>query len=442
MLKDDFGLVCSAHNQDAVDCYNHFAKQIISFGTEGDQVLEAAKLYDDNMMLQCCAVMFWLFSQSETMINSNAMAFMKQAEKLHDFSNNREKLYYEVINYWYQNLYLNAIEKCEILLQDFPEDLFIAYITQFLYFCHGQYRNGKRFKNMVDRISDHHESIPEFLALKSFAYSLSEDYVLAEKYAQQGMEKNPYLPWAQHTLAHVYTMSGETKKGIQAIAPYAKTWKNFCRPIHSHNAWHLALFRIDENQIDSALGLFDHQIWNVMPELVAEQLDSIALLWRLELFGCDVKAKWQSLKPYVIANVNDTIIPFISAHYIYALNRMGAYEDALFLLENTNRFANKQLGDMYQVWHETGLAVLQGIHAYTHGEYVKAVKLLEPIIKNQIYCIGGSDAQDDLFLQTYMSALIKANCYKQAEEFFKYLTRTRRQFNTIDNIWLSQIKSN
>jgi hypothetical protein len=67
------------------------------------------------------------------------------------------------------------------------------------------------------------------------------------------------------------------------------------RPIHSHDAWHLALLHLEELDVAAAMGVFHAHIWGITPDVVVEQLDAIALLWRIEMAGTAVDAQWPSI---------------------------------------------------------------------------------------------------------------------------------------------------
>src|SRR5262249_48604619 len=79
--------------------------------------------------------------------------------------------------------------------------------------------------------------------------------------------------------------------------------------------WHLALLHLEELDVAAAMRVFKAHIWGITPDFVVEQLDAIALLWRIEMaagptaMACDRRA-------YCSAGGRD-------AHYVYALARAG-----------------------------------------------------------------------------------------------------------------------
>ena len=95
------------------------------------------------------------------------------------------------------------------------------------------------------------------------------------------------------------------------------------RPIHSHDAWHLALLHLEELDVAAAMRVFREHIWGITPDFVVEQLDAIALLWRIEMAGTAMDAEWPSIADHVAARAPETFMPFMNAHYVYALARAG-----------------------------------------------------------------------------------------------------------------------
>jgi hypothetical protein len=50
----------------------------------------------------------------------------------------------------------------------------------------------------------------------------------------------------------------------------------------------LAILYLEKLDVAAAMGIFRDHIWGITPDFVAEQLDAISLLWRLEMAGTAV----------------------------------------------------------------------------------------------------------------------------------------------------------
>ena len=148
----------------------------------------------------------------------------------------------------------------------------------------------------------------------------------------------------------------EGRARMEAFLPLLATCG---RPIHSHDAWHLALRYLEELDVAATMRVFHAHIWGITPEFVVEQLDAISLLWRIEMVGTPMDAQWPSIAERVTPRAIETFMPFMNAHYVYALARAGR-ADALNAGALADVRARSQAGDdeAKRVWAPVGLAVV------------------------------------------------------------------------------------
>src|SRR5690606_1673590 len=102
-------------------------------------------------------------------------------------------------------------------------------------------------------------------------------------------------PWAQHALAHVMDTQGRLMEGRAFLAERAAGWADCNSFMLTHNWWHLALFELDLDRGDTALRLYDDQVWGVWKAYSQDQIGAVSLLARLELRGVDVGDRWADL---------------------------------------------------------------------------------------------------------------------------------------------------
>ncbi len=118
-------------------------------------------------------------------------------------------------------------------------------------------------------------------------------------------------------------------------------------------------------------------------------------------------ARWDDIADHVEARVGECVFPFLSAHHGYALARAGR-DGALGALRATmqERTARDD-AEAARVWRPIGQDVVEGCIALGEGQHALSADLLDGVI-GQVTAGGGSDAQDDLFRQTYFCALVGA----------------------------------
>src|SRR5262249_61391559 len=79
----------------------------------------------------------------------------------------------------------------------------------------------------------------------------------------------------------------------------------------------------EELDVAAAMRVFKAHIWGITPDFVVEQLDAIALLWRIEMAAGAMDAEWPAIAEHIAPRAVETFMPFMNAHYVYALARAG-----------------------------------------------------------------------------------------------------------------------
>ncbi len=442
-MKDKFGLETSISNADAIDSLNHYFTELTGFGDGADIIIKAAEKFPDALLIQICAAQFYFYAQNGDGYQAG-LKFLQHSRELKGSGiNEREATYLNITEAFYKNNFYKAIATAENCLLNYPQDLHLLGLLQFFYLMAGQYFNAARFVNSCRVCEPYHENNADFLAMYSFASELHEDYDKAKNIAEKGLLIREDHPMIHHALMHCYSMLGEVEAGIKYISQFAKGWQNGNVVAESHNPWHLALLRMMAGQHDSALAMYDNVIWvEHKKPLVVTQCDAVSLLWRADLIDMKLGDRWQDIADYTEKNANDCVVPFDSMHMIYALARAGRDEAVEHMLRITTQYANQQQGMAQEVWQTNGLPVLQATVAFARGEYEKVCQLLQPITYHTAFCIGGSDAQVGVLMQTYLASLIKTKQYRTAKRFFAFRTRTRKNLTHGDQHWLEKIHEN
>ncbi|MDF1759068.1 MAG: hypothetical protein P1U40_00870 [Coxiellaceae bacterium] len=442
-MKDKFGLETSISNADAIDSLNRYFTELTGFGGGADIIVKAADEFPDALLVQICAAQFYFYGQN----GDGYQAGLKYLEHSRELKGSgiteREAIYLNITEAFYKNDFYKAIAIAENCLLNYPQDLHLLGLLQFFYLVAGQYFNASRFVNCCRVCEPYYENNADFLAIYSFACELHEDYDKAASIAEKGLLIREDHPMIHHALMHCYSMLGEVEAGIKYISQFAKGWQNGNVVAESHNPWHLALLRMMAGQHDSALAMYDNIIWvEHKKPLVTTQCDAVSLLWRADLMDMKLGDRWQDIADYTEKNANDCVVPFDSMHMIYALARAQRDEAVAHMLEITTQYANQQQGMAQEVWQTNGLPVLQATVAFARGEHEKVCQLLQPIAYHTAFCIGGSDAQVGVLMQTYLTSLIKTKQYRTAKRFFTFRTRTRKTLTHWDQHWLEKMHEN
>jgi len=137
------------------------------------------------------------------------------------------------------------------------------------------------------------------------------------------------------------------------------------------------------------------------------------MLWRLEETGVDVGQRWAELAEKSAQKTADGIFVFHDAHYAMALaaDNREAELDALF----ASMRAAAQRNDTTQgpIFAAIGLPLCEAIAALRKRDYGTALDRLAPI-RREIFRIGGSHAQRDVFARMFVAAALGAGRYRLA----------------------------
>jgi tetratricopeptide (TPR) repeat protein len=417
-MKDARGFDVTASDVAAVAAADNFAARLLRLDRGVEAVLEAAERWPETPIVQLYAAAFWLYGQTGDAL-ANAAARLRGVEAL--TMNARERALHRALTLWHGNANLHAVEAMETITTEWPGDLVTAKLAEFLYYVLGQQHMGPRFRAHMDRLEPVHADDPDFLAMAAFASELCGDYAVAEARAERALAVEPRNPWAQHALSHVLIRQGRIDEGLARLQSFLPLLATCGRPIHSHDAWHLALLHLEELDVAATMRVFREHIWGITPDFVVEQLDAIALLWRIEMAGTPMDGEWPSIAEHVAPRAIETFIPFMNAHYAYALARAGRADALAAALAAVRERSAADDEEGMRVWAPVGRAVVEAAAAFGAGERKRAAALLDPVMAMMTW-IGGSDAQDDLFRQTYLRSLQAAGRRADAAAYFERIT--------------------
>jgi hypothetical protein len=225
----------------------------------------------------------------------------------------------------------------------------------------------------------------------------------AEAAGRKAVEIDRRDPWAHHAVAHVMLTEGRTREGLAWMGQHADTWTDCNSFMLTHNWWHVALFHIDLDQPNDALALYDRWVWGQDKTYSQDQANAISLLWRLELAGTSVGARWRDVADHVAGRTREHVLPFLDLHYGYALARAGRDAKVEEMKKSLATHAARTGG----VWRDAALPAFRGLIAHARESHAEAAATLGPV-QPLLQSLGGSHAQRDLFVETWIDATLKA----------------------------------
>ena len=239
------------------------------------------------------------------------------------------------------------------------------------------------------------------------AFGLEENgaYERAEDQARRVADAEPLSFWAHHTVAHVMEMQGRAEDGIGWMTAREALWSSPDHLTQTHIWWHRALFHLELGQEPEALAIYDGPLTGTQRPLGVSLTNASALLWRLDLLGHDVTARWRVLAPIWAGHADGRCSVFCDLHALMAELGAGNADGADKRLTGMRATAagNDEAGAIYR---RAGVPLAEGLRQFHRGRYAQASETLFAA-RSAIRLIGGSHAQRDIADWTLTEAALR-----------------------------------
>jgi tetratricopeptide (TPR) repeat protein len=256
-----------------------------------------------------------------------------------------------------------------------------------------------------------------FLGCRAFALEETGAYAAAEACGRDGLALAPDDAWGLHAVAHVHDMTGRAAEGGRWLATRVGHWAH-CNNFGFHVWWHLALFHLDQGDLDAALDLYDRRVRPVPTDDFRDIANAASLLLRLEFEGVTVGGRWDELGELAAGRVEDGALVFADLHYQIALVRAGRLAEAGALATRLARDAGLAEHDQHEVAGASGAPFARGLLLFRDGHYGEALPLLRAGLAGQ-QRLGGSHAQRDVFRRIAIEAALRGGNMTAAEALLR-----------------------
>jgi hypothetical protein len=341
-------------------------------------------------------------------------AFLTAAEAASGGATQREKRHLEAAKAWATGAIFRATEIWEDILLDYPKDALALRFAHNSYYYLG---HSQTIRDSVARVLPFWDTKnPNYgFVLGQNAFGLEEAGELgrAEKVARDAIALNAEDAWAVHALAHVMEEQSRQREGIEFLKASHPNWSR-AQTLSVHNGWHLALYLIEEGRFEEVLADYDRFVApRIANDFLMDMIDASALLWRLELAGADVGARWEPLARQWANHLDDHVLAFNDLHLALAIARGKDRDDVQRFRASLDRYERDGLGDNHAVTVEVGRRLVDGALAFAEGDYKRVIERILPV-RYQTIRIGGSHAQRDIVAQTLIAAAERAGETKRA----------------------------
>lgn len=388
--RDRLGLPLTAASGEAARAFDDTVWAYVGFSREPGVPLKRALQADPAMPMANILQGYFMHLMGQPHLVPAARAAHAAAAKAP--MTPREQAHLAALGAWCEGELERAAAILDAILAEHPRDYLALKVANYLYFYLGDAANVR--DGPARALAQWDEGTPGYghlLALHAFGLEESGDYAAAERQGRRATELNPADPWAVHAVAHVMEMQERAAEGVRWIEDLAPHWDtaNFFR---FHLWWHLALMHWSEGSTAEALRLYDERVWADGSSENLSLCNDISLLARLELAGVDVGARWDAAAAIVRDLSGGSVLAFVDAHYALATGELPRGEAR---------------GTTARVNAAVGRALCEAAVAWRSRDHARVVRFLEPVL-GELWRIGGSHAQRDLFMLLLVDAALRS----------------------------------
>jgi tetratricopeptide (TPR) repeat protein len=406
MPTDSYGLPVTTASTDALETYDHAVRSLLGWRADALPLFRAAAARDPGLALAhagaaVCLFLEERFAETKEAAEAARAAVAGQSE--------RERSHVDAITLWTGGRVDEALAAMRRHLERFPRDAMVVQRLYYVFFWLG------RFPEMLEAMTallPHYPGDSFMLGMHAFALEEAGRCPEAARSAEAALKLDPTDAWAVHALAHALYESADFDAGITRLPPAIHP----CRGLNwfrNHLVWHLALLHFGRGEYGRAAAISRRAFERAPSSIAGDLHDSISLLWRMELVGRPMGARWQPFTAIARERVNRLGLAFHVAHVAMALAAGGDWAAADKHLGIVRERAAK---DRTGLVGDVLVPLIEGLHAFAGGDYARCVARVEPL-RPRIVELGGSRAQRDVFHDTLFEAAVRAGDAERAGRF-------------------------
>lgn len=407
MLSDAHGNFVTTSRSEAIAAIDSYTINWTGYGLGLREVFVAAESNPDCAYLNACAASVHMALEARSGFAA-AQPYLERMRRNARGTTEREQSTIAAVDAWSRGDTMRTLGIYRDHVDLYPSDISAAKWGQYHAFNLG---DAVTMRAMAQAIMPAHRLTGEAWGMLSFAEEQCHQLEASESAGLRAIELRSSDPWAQHALAHVFESQDRSAHAIRFLTPMAQGWQDRSVFIREHNWWHLAMFHLDRGETRRVLEIYDRHLWGTWPEFAQEQIGAISALWRLELHGVDVGARWQLLAGKVAERGCEHVLPFHDLHFVFAMARAGRTAATETFLRSLAKYA---LEARDGVWSMVAFPAAQAVVAHARGEHSHAAMLLLPLL-GQLQRLGGSHSQRDVLLMSWIHSALASGEHSPVE---------------------------
>lgn len=405
MTFDLLGNPVSYPDRDAVAALDAAADKFLAYRADPFADVDAILAHHPRFLLAHCFRAGLIATATDRMLDGELAKTLGAAHALAADANDRERGHIAALDAWAAGDWAQATELWGRILHDFPRDTLALQLAHL-----GDFFNGSSAM-LRDRVAG---VLPTFegdvpragfvRGMHAFGLEETGAFDAAERAGRASVAANPQDAWAVHAVAHVLEMRGAAGAGIDWLESTSAGWAPD-NMFSFHNWWHLALYRLDHEEIGTVLDLYDTRIRPADSDTVLELIDATAMLWRLFVRGHETGGRFAPVAARWAARVGHGLYAFNDVHATMAFVGAGRLDLARRQIA-TLRAACGRAGTNASMSAMSGLDFAEGMLAFGEGRHAVCIDHLLTM-RARAARFGGSHAQRDIVLWTLVEAAIR-----------------------------------
>ncbi len=419
-MLDSQELEVTTDSSEAIEAIDRFGEAFLGYRKDAVAILDGIKADPDSVLARVLGAALFLFGETQ-LGRAEARENLDAARAGVSRANDRELAMLEAVEAWFLGDYETVMARHEDIAARWPRDLVSAKLGQYHAFNRG---DSRRMAELSIRALEANPDRAYAHGMAAFGFEQTGDLQRAEEEGRLGTEMSEHEPWANHAVAHCLDAGGRLDEGVEWMHGLSQRWDDCNSFMYTHNWWHTALFHLDRGETDVSLDIYDRHLWPIEPTFAQDQIGAVSMLTRLEMRGVDVGDRWDAVAEYLLVRVDDQIEPFLDVQYLYGLARAGRDAAADQLMANIGACASSDQEFQRADWAEVVEPMARAVLAHARGKWAEAADGLAAV-KGEIYRIGGSHAQRDLFNLLLLDSLVRGEDNEEAARVLQGRIRAR-----------------
>jgi tetratricopeptide (TPR) repeat protein len=420
MRADAYGLPATTATATALSRYDDGVRDLLGWGRSALDAFRDAAALDPSLALAHAGAAVCLFLEERF---APARESADAARAAASTQSARERSHVDAVALLVGGRPLQAERQMLEHLDAWPRDVVVLQRLYFIWFWQGRF---PEILQLTTRLLPAYGEDSFVGGLHAFALEQADRCQEAVRAAETAIARNREDAWAIHALAHALYEMAAFDEGVGRLPPAIHPCQRL-NWFRNHLVWHLALMHLSRGDYARAVGM-SRAAFERAPSAIAGDLhDSIALLWRQDLVGLPVGARWRPFAAIARERLNRQGLLFHAAHLGMALAGAGDWATAESQLEMLRQRTPKDptglVGDVL-------IPLVEGLQAFARQEYRMAIERIEPL-RPRIVELGGSRAQRDVFHDTFLEACFRAGDAERATRLL-----AERVARRPDHYWL------